>query len=431
MKRKILAFALTTALFLCSCTRSNAQPASVQPVAPISAAQSAAAQNGVRPEQYGAKGDGIADDQQALEQAMAKASTSGQPLVLTAGAVYRFTSYLGLPGELTIYGNGAVLLSDIQYEKLEQDRVAVDILGNSNEDRARNIRLENIVFRAAGSCQSNIMFRLMRAQDVVVTGCTFDCDSNDWCRGAADLYGANENIRFENCVFRQLTAGEAGGIWVRNWTDKAESRNIRFENCDFYKAGADEVLAVWGWGGTVRDVVITGCNFYEEQDPAYWTEGYKPDWLITLGQRGTTEVRMENCNIAFNRCEAIFHMMGENTHAVVDNCNITMEQPDDMPKHNSRNGANPMLGCGNGRNDGSTVIQNSHITLKGDSGRRVCYNLSALKNNTMEFDVGFGISGTHEVTGNTLKGVLRHKTFQDCDIVENNRVDVMRIFWPW
>lgn len=78
----------------------------------------------------------------------------------------------------------------------------------------------------------------MRACNVEVVDCTFDCQPNDWCRGAADLYGVNENIRFEGCVFRQLTGGTAGGIWVRNWTDQAESRNIRFEDCDFYKSGA-------------------------------------------------------------------------------------------------------------------------------------------------------------------------------------------------
>ena len=92
-----------------------------------------------------------------------------------------------------------------------------------------------------------------------------DCEPNEWGRGAADLYGGNENIRFEGCVFRQMTSGASGGIWVRNWTDRVESRNIRFQNCEFYKSGADELLAVWGWGGAVRNVVLSGCSFYETQ----------------------------------------------------------------------------------------------------------------------------------------------------------------------
>ena len=31
-----------------------------------------------------------------------------------------------------------------------------------------------------------------------------DCEPNEWGRGAAGLYGGNENIRFESCVFRQM-----------------------------------------------------------------------------------------------------------------------------------------------------------------------------------------------------------------------------------
>ena len=30
------------------------------------------------------------------------------------------------------------------------------------------------------------------------------CEPNEWGCGAADLYGGNENIRFEGCVFRQM-----------------------------------------------------------------------------------------------------------------------------------------------------------------------------------------------------------------------------------
>ena len=120
------------------------------------------------------------------------ASAAGLPLELTEGAVYRFSSQLELPSGLTIRGNGAVLLSDIQYETLGQDRLAVGIIGRSNEDRAHDIRLENVTFRAADSCQSNCLFGVMRTCNVEVVDCTFDCQPNDWCRGAADLYGVNE-----------------------------------------------------------------------------------------------------------------------------------------------------------------------------------------------------------------------------------------------
>ena len=337
-----------------------------------------------------------------------------------------FSSCLGLPSGLTIQGNGAVLLSDIQYPDLREDRVAVELMKDSDDDRAHDVRLENVTFRAADSCQANYMLRVMLARNVEFVGCTFDCEPNEWGRCAADLYGGNENIRFEGCVFRQMTSGASGGIWVRNWTDRVESRNIRFQNCEFYKSGADELLAVWGWGGAVRDVVLSGCSFYETQTQEALDADHRPVWFITLGQSGTTDVRMEDCTVRAEYCETIFRMVGDKTRAVVDNCDITMKQPDSMAKHDMKKGANPMLARGNDRADGSTVIQNSRITLSGDNGRRICYQLSALKGNTLDVSLGYGIASTKEVSGNTIRGRIRHKVFQDCSGVENNNVEVRR-----
>ena len=78
------------------------------------------------------------------------------------------------------------------------------------------------------------------------------------------------------------------------------------------------------------------------------------------------------------------------------------------------------------RNGGCTVIQNSRITLSGDNGRRICYQLSALKGNTLDVSLGYGIASTKEVSGNTIRGRIRHKVFQDCSGVENNNVEVRR-----
>lgn len=39
---------------------------------------------------------------------------------------------------------------------------------------------------------------------------------------------------------------------------------------------------------------------------------------------------------------------------------------------------------------------------------------------------GDGIASTKEVSGNTIRGRIRHKVFRDCSGVENNKVDVRR-----
>ena len=40
--------------------------------------------------------------------------------------------------------------------------------------------------------------------------------------------------------------------------------------------------------------------------------------------------------------------------------------------------------------------------------------------------IGYGIASTKEVSGNTIRGRIRHKVFQDCSGVENNNVEVRR-----
>lgn len=390
----------------------------------------------VTPESYGAKGDGKADDRAALVAAIAAASESKTPLELKHGATYRFTEYIELESNLWIVGNDAVLLSDIQYDVLGEDRPSMGVTGSSNTDYKHDIRIEHVVFRPADTCQCNTMFRAMRAENIYIGNCLFDCDLNDHDRGCWDIYGAWRNVTFESCVFRQLTAGFAGGMWVRSWTNAVESSNCRILNCDFYKAGGDEVLAVWGWNGVIKDALISGCHFYEVDDAKYLERGYYPAWLITLGQSkagNITDVRMENCSIRFGHCETVFRMVNAGTHAIVDNCDIVIEQPKDMPQHDSNKGANPMLARGNGATNGinDTIIQNCRIKLNGDSGRCVCYDFGALRNNYFDISCGIGPNEVKEVTGNTFLGSIQRGLFWDCQTVRNNTVDIDLMNFSW
>ena len=354
---------------------------------------------------------------------MTAASEKKQPLELTPGATYRYTEVLNPKDNLTIHGNGASLLSDIQWAKQEQDRPGIFVVG-SKTDLVQHIRIEGLTFRAADTCQTNTMLRFQCSRDVQVKNCVFDCDINAQNRGCMDLYGIDRDFLFENNIFRQLSACKEGGIWVRNWAGDYESSNIRFLHCDFYKAGGDEVLAVWGWFGVVKDVLISGCNFYEVDDEKYRARGFYPMWGITLGQSGKRcDVRMENCVVRMNRCEALFRMLGDGTHAVVDNCDIYSDQTEDMKEHDPQKGANSMLAQGNDRNDGSTVIQNCRIHLRGDKGRCICYHMGSLRNNYFDVDCGRGPSSTKEVVGNVFHGSL-NSIIWDCAVFKNNVVEL-------
>lgn len=127
----------------------------------------AASSNALTPEQFGAVGDGVANDTEALKAAIQAASEQKQPLELKSTATYRFTEVLNPKDDLTIHGNGAALLSDIQWAKQEQDRPGIFVVG-SKTDLVQHIRIDGLTFRAADTCQSNTMLRFQCSRDVEV-----------------------------------------------------------------------------------------------------------------------------------------------------------------------------------------------------------------------------------------------------------------------
>ena len=89
MRRKALSLGLAAVLLLCGGTQKNERmAAALVQAAAASTIQSSTASpesSSITPEQFGARGDGRADDQQALESAMQCASAVGLPLELTEG----------------------------------------------------------------------------------------------------------------------------------------------------------------------------------------------------------------------------------------------------------------------------------------------------------------------------------------------------------
>lgn len=381
------------------------------------------AAEGVTPEQYGAAGDGVADDHDALVMAAEAAVAAEKPLVLEKGKVYRIAQQWQLVDNLTIEGSGAVILTDIP-GMTGPDRAAIFIWGRSNDDYIKGITIRNLTIRAADNCTSNYMLQAARCRGLTLSHMVFDCEPNAQSRSCMDFYGAYEDMLVENCVFRQLSAAPEGGVWVRTWTNAVESRNVRFLNCDFLKAGGDEVFAVWGWGGTIKDVLISGCTFTEIEDPAYWTNPrYRPMWFITLGQTGTAQIRFTNNVVRSRRCECAFRLVGANNDIIIDNCTIDIDQDRDyVPDHNFNSGANPMLAQGNS-NASQRVIRNCRCYFRGDSGRRLTYRMGTIEGCAIDVEgLGGLFASTILVRNNVINGKNLAGGFNDCTEIRGNKI---------
>lgn len=382
---------------------------------------------GLTPEQFGAVGDGVTDDNDALQAAFNAASEQKKPLSLSPEKNYLFKKGLDVKSDLHVIGNGATLTCELASGQ------AITGWGERG-NHLKNLVLEDFRLIAADDDASSYMLVLARCTDVVLRGLTFFSDICDCNRCCMDLFGANQNVLVENCTFYQQSACREGGIWVRNWSndasdDSEQTRNVKILNSTFYKAGGDEVLAVWGWSGNVKDVLISGCHFYEVDDQKYIERGFWPAWFITLGQTrksatglGITDVRMENCFIRTKRCETIFRMLNSGTHAVVDNCDIYMEQPDDIPEHDPNRSACAMLAQGNGDPFG-TVFTNNRIHFRGDNGRKIAYLVGAFRNNYFDVELGNGPASSSEVVGNVFKGKFARQIFNDCGTIRDNIIE--------
>ena len=65
---------------------------------------------GISPEQFGAKGDGVTNDVQAIQYAFNEAALSGRPVAFRAGAIYAIGgTYPYLQKRIQLYGNGATI----------------------------------------------------------------------------------------------------------------------------------------------------------------------------------------------------------------------------------------------------------------------------------------------------------------------------------
>lgn len=391
---------------------------------------------GVTPEEYGAVGDGVTDDHDAIVKAMNAAVAAHLPLTFSGGKIYLIRRYWEMVSDLTIEGNGAIVLTDMQ-DGSGWDNCAIRIAG-TDASWVHDVTVKDIELRASDDCPARTLLQVMRCRDIVLSGVTLTCDLNlhDERRCCFDVYGAFENILFENCRFNQLSGVLEGGCWVREWRNDAVSRNIRFINCDFLKAGADEVFAVWGWRGIVKEVLISGCTFDEIDDEKYWTNvRFRPYWYITLGQtpkRGngemSTEIQFTNNIVRSSHCECVFRMLGDGTHTVVDNCDFYITQDPMVPEHNIHNAANQMLvqsamGVDVDHRMLHSIMRNCRGYFQGDSGRRLTYAFGIVENCTFEMEGLGGIfASTHMVRGNVLIGHNMNGGFNDCNNIIGNRI---------
>ena len=235
---------------------------------------------------YGAKGDGVTNDNVAIQSALA------------AGNTIYFPPGVYLVNGLTI--NNKRIIGTIDSKIYVGTSTSTEFAITFN---GTNI-VENITFEIAESSLRRTLVTLRNTTANLFRNCHFISTGTTSLKthNTLDLYGNNQNATFENCIFDQMTTGPEGGVWIREVSAGVTTSNIKFNNCTFNKAGGDEVIAAWGWIGTVDGVKLFNCTIN-----SYEGATNNPDHIITLGADGTTNnIKCVECTFYIEYAKSTF-----------------------------------------------------------------------------------------------------------------------------
>lgn len=239
------------------------------------------------PEMFGAIGDGVADDSDAVQKAL----DTGKSVKFSKS--YNIEKQIkALYGNIVLYGSGTLILNCIETEEFT-------VLFSGNNIVLNNINFVIPTYTALNNTASRNGVKFSDCSNVLINNCTFTANATA-CNGILDFYESWHDVKITNCKFDINTfynnTVHAGGVWIRAFNNE-ECYNINIDNCVFNSVSADEVLAVWNANAVIlKNVIITNCIF----------SGTSMPYLITLAS--CDNIIFANCqlsgtpNTAFIKC---------------------------------------------------------------------------------------------------------------------------------
>jgi hypothetical protein len=214
-------------------------------------------------EDFGAYGDGVQDDTEAINNAL---NSGSDAVVFEANAIYKTNDIISMKTSgVTIFGNNATLFTDDDY------RSSSNYYEWYFNVEASNIVMNglNIEARESRPVGYKTQFVIMNASNVTVDNCSFTIPSTVLPSGAShdleysnlDLFTGWHNIRIQNSTFVNLADTNAGvcvefrDIYNHGASDLVFTSNTLTSNCH------DEIIASFtGSTTTISNLYITNNN---------------------------------------------------------------------------------------------------------------------------------------------------------------------------
>lgn len=281
---------------------------------------------------YGAVGDGVADDRAAILAAIAAAA--GEPVYFPAGT-YRLASALTVPSGTTLIGSGMTTAwlcgkvwfgSTSDFTDLKIGPASAGVSGLANTDGANGTSFTRCHFRGGGGtsatwdCPAVSLGGGKDLSNLAFTDCEFERSlGTGWAGSADNLHAYNtvtisvggctvDTVTFDGCHLG-VSNGVASGaerimFEAYTFSDDADRwwwKNLTFTDCEFEASNVHTLDFACGGNGAQGDgVLVEDCLFHgagvDEKDTA-WGQGICLEWPKNIVIRNNTFYRCAESGI--------------------------------------------------------------------------------------------------------------------------------------
>lgn len=223
----------------------------------------------VTPEMFGAVGDGVADDSDAIEQTL----SSNKNIIMKDGAIYKICRAI-FPNATKIHidGHGAKITADDTFSytqnscygffqfQVNSKNLIEFVVKNLDID----IRTNGILYgeRTVGDERSCPIFRVKNTKIILIDNCNWAIMSNTgnrailWTDGLCD-----ERVSITNSNFENKCAGNAGGVIAINMKNDLKDITSFMANCSLITDSCDELYSIQNTGASNLYSTIESCVF--------------------------------------------------------------------------------------------------------------------------------------------------------------------------
>lgn len=314
---------------------------------------------------YGAVGDGITDDSNAIIKCIAE-----NDIIVFPTGTYYVTKQLIVPNEKTLIGTGDAI---IDFHGNTTSGYDYGYIVNENSSwmpsntLAHDIKISNLTIKKSNlteEAKSIILFTNITG--VTMENVTVDTTLDD-CANTVNMLINCHNINMTGCKFYNNQYTRHGGFWVQDRSYKGISygtSNITFSKCEFVRnSGIDELIAVYapaastGERGHVSNVVFNDCKIVRNNCD---TAGTRAPYLIMTSVGNSDNIKFNNCNITDNSLYiGLWKLLVDGNQAIypinISGCSVTGLQ--------SYNKIGSYLFITEGETKGNTVAQISDSEL--------------------------------------------------------------------